>query len=168
MFDWAVATFGSLSEAGAGWRRSPLARCSLTCNAKGEFEIAAYYLCGGPIGTSDEETIRIAGTRWAIEDCSLTAETYVGLDRYEVRRYDAWYRRHIAMAMLAGIYLAVTAAKSQKHWQRPHPTHYRRNSTLLAHLIAITAPLDRDPTMVDLATRTSILAHYQRRQRLHN
>ncbi|BAW09258.1 transposase [Nocardia seriolae] len=108
LFDWAVATLPSLSEAGAGWRRWLLARRSLTRNAKGEHEIA-YYLCGAPIGTSDEELIQVAGARWSVEDCFQTAKTEVGLDQYQVRRYDAWYR-HITLALLAHTYLAVTAA----------------------------------------------------------
>jgi SRSO17 transposase len=112
MFDWAVATLPGVSEAGAGWRRWLLARRSLTRNTKGEFEIA-YYMCGGPIGTSDTDLIKVAGARWAVEDCVQTAKTEVGLDQYQVRRYDAWYR-HITLAMLAHTYLAVTAAISPK------------------------------------------------------
>ncbi len=68
----------------------------------------AYYLCYGPTDTSDEELIRVAGTRWAIEECFQTAKGQVGLDEYQVRRYDAWYR-HITLAMWAHAFLAVAA-----------------------------------------------------------
>ncbi|MCX4091609.1 IS701 family transposase [Nocardia sp. alder85J] len=112
IFDWAVATVPTESEAGPGWRRWLLSRRSLTPNAKGELEIA-YYLCGAPIGTSDDDLVRVAGARWAVEDCFQTAKTEVGLDQYQVRRYDAWYR-HITLAMLAHTYLAVTAAIAPK------------------------------------------------------
>ncbi|MEU4650153.1 IS701 family transposase [Nocardia fluminea] len=112
LFDWAVATLPTISDAGPGWRRWLSARRSLTRNTKGELEIA-YYPCGAPIGTSDEELIRVAGARWAVEDCFQTAKTEVGLDQYQVRRYDGWYR-HITLAMLAHTYLAVTAAVSPK------------------------------------------------------
>ncbi|APE33938.1 transposase [Nocardia mangyaensis] len=112
LFDWAVATLPTLSEAGPGWRRWLLARRSLTHNAKGELEIA-HYLCGAPIGTADTDLIRVAGARWSVEDCFQTAKTEVGLDQYQVRRYDAWYR-HVTLAMLAHTYLAVTAAVSPK------------------------------------------------------
>ena len=79
------------------------------------------------LGAGDEDLIRVAGTRWAIEDCFQTAKTEVGLDQYQVRRYDAWYR-HITLAMLAHTYLAVTtavapkalaAASSRSRWARP-------------------------------------------------
>ena len=81
-------------------------------NAKGELELA-YYLCCAPAGTADEELIRVAGSRWAVEECFQTAKTETGLDQYQVRRYDAWYR-HVTLAMLAHAYLAVTAATAPK------------------------------------------------------
>ena len=66
----------------------------------------AYYVCYGPAGTSLEELARVAGTRWAIEECFEEAKGQVGLDQYEVRRWDGWYR-HITLAMLAHAYLSV-------------------------------------------------------------
>ena len=65
-------------------------------------------LCCAPAGTADEDLIRVAGSRWAIEECFRTAKTETGLDQYQVLRYDAWYR-HITLAMLAARLLAVTA-----------------------------------------------------------
>ncbi|WP_157112167.1 IS701 family transposase [Nocardia beijingensis] len=113
MFDWAVASLPVYEwTTAAGWSRWLLARRALTPNNKGELE-TAYYLCCAPTGTTDEELIRVAGSRWAVEDCFQTAKTEVGLDHYQVRHYDAWYR-HITLAMLAHTYLAVTAAIAPK------------------------------------------------------
>lgn len=42
-----------------------------------------------------------------------TAKGQVGLDDYQVRRYDAWYR-HITLAMCAHAFLTVTAANAEK------------------------------------------------------
>ena len=42
----------------------------------------------------DKVLIRVAGARWAIEECFQTAKNEVGLDHYQVRRYDPWYRHH--------------------------------------------------------------------------
>ena len=50
--------------------------------------------------------MRVAGTRWAIEECFEEAKGQVGLDQYEVRRWDGWYL-DITLAMLAQAYLAV-------------------------------------------------------------
>jgi SRSO17 transposase len=44
---------------------------------------------------------------WQIECCFQQAKTEVGLDHYQVRRYDAWYR-HITLALLAHAFLVVT------------------------------------------------------------
>ena len=60
-----------------------------------------------------EHLVRVAGSRWAIEECFQTAKTEAGLDQYQVRRYDAWHR-HVTLAMLAHAYLAVTAANAPK------------------------------------------------------
>ena len=60
----------------------------------------AFYVCFGPADTTLEELVRVAGTRWAIEECFEEAKGEVGLDQYEVRRWDGWYR-HITLAMLA-------------------------------------------------------------------
>ena len=112
MFDWAAATLPDDGTAPPGWSRYLLIRRSPARNAKGERELA-YYLCAAPAGTADEELIRVAGSRWAIEECFQTAKNETGLDHYQVRRYGAWYR-HATLAMLAHAYLAVTAATAPK------------------------------------------------------
>ena len=53
------------------------------------------------------ELARVIGRRWAIDECFEEAKGQVGLDQYEVRRWDGWYR-HITLAILAYAYLAVT------------------------------------------------------------
>jgi SRSO17 transposase len=112
VFDWAAATLPEGGGEPPGWSRYLLVRRSLTRNAKGELELA-YYLCCAPAGTPDEELIQVAGSRWAIEECFQAAKNETGLDQYQVRRYDAWYR-HATLAMLAHAYLAVTAATAPK------------------------------------------------------
>ncbi len=52
---------------------------------------------------------RVAGMRWAIEECFQAAKNECGLDQYEVRRYVGWYR-HITLAMLAHAFLTGLAA----------------------------------------------------------
>jgi SRSO17 transposase len=67
----------------------------------------AYYVCYAPRGTRLRELIRVAGARWAVEETFQTSKNEVGLDHYQVRRYDAWYA-HITLAMAAMAFLAVT------------------------------------------------------------
>jgi SRSO17 transposase len=69
----------------------------------------AYYVCYGPADTTLETLVRVAGTRWAIEESIQSAKGEVGLDQYEVRRWPGWYR-HVTLALLAQAYLTVTRA----------------------------------------------------------
>jgi len=55
------------------------------------------------------DLVKIAGTRWKIEDDFQDAKTTVGLDQTQVRLYHAW-RRHVTLAMAALAFLAVVAA----------------------------------------------------------
>ncbi|MFD1531084.1 IS701 family transposase [Pseudonocardia aurantiaca] len=116
LFDWAVASVSVGEHTPPGWGRWLLVRRQILSPDQldaGKQPELAYYLCAGPPGTSDDELIHVAGTRWAIEECFQTAKSEVGLDQYQVRRYDAWYR-HITLAMLAHTYLSVTAAIAPK------------------------------------------------------
>ncbi|MEU0374872.1 hypothetical protein ABZ070_32665 [Streptomyces sp. NPDC006283] len=69
----------------------------------------AYYLAYAPVRTTVTELVRIAGSRWAIEECFQAAKNECGLDEYEARRYVGWYR-HITLAMLAHAFFAAMAA----------------------------------------------------------
>jgi SRSO17 transposase len=69
----------------------------------------AFYLCWGPAETPLVGLVRVAGTRWAVEENFEQGKGEVGLDHYEVRRYPAWYR-FVTLALLAHAFLAVTRA----------------------------------------------------------
>ncbi len=67
----------------------------------------AYFRVFGPSTAPLEEMVRVAGTRWAIEESFEDAKGVVGLDHYEVRKWNAWYR-HITLSLFAHAYLEVT------------------------------------------------------------
>ena len=98
-YDWTTVAIRPLREPGKEYWL--LARRSIAKPAE-----LAYYVCFGPSGTAMAELVKVAGRRWAIEECFEEAKGQVGLDQYEVRRWDGWYR-HITLAMLAHAYLAV-------------------------------------------------------------
>ncbi len=100
LYDWVRVPIRPLSEPGRYWL---LVRRSLT---DGEL---AHYLCFCPPEASLADLVAVAGRRWAIEESFQTAKGEVGLDHYQVRRYEAWYR-HITLACLAHAYLTVTRA----------------------------------------------------------
>jgi SRSO17 transposase len=112
LYDWAMATLPPHPDDHVGGReafhRWLLVRRSIT-----DPDELAYYLCFGPAGTTLDQLVRIAGSRWAIEECFQAAKNETGLDQYQVRRYDGWHR-HITLAMLAHAYLAATAAHAPK------------------------------------------------------
>ena len=63
------------------------------------------------MGALLETLIAVLGRRWAIEESLGAAKGEVGLDQYEVRRYDAWHR-HVTLALLAHAYLEVTRLRA--------------------------------------------------------
>ncbi len=82
-------------------------------------EELAYYVCYGPSGTAVEELVKVAGRSWTIEECFEEAKGQVGLDQYEVRRWDGWYR-HITLAILAHAYLTVIKNQVAEQGERGH------------------------------------------------
>ncbi|SFT22992.1 DDE superfamily endonuclease [Streptomyces sp. ok210] len=88
LYDWASAQLPVIDFFDGNppaHRRWVLARRSI----KRPDEIA-YYLAYAPTGTNVAELARIAGSRWAIEECFQAAKSECGLDEYEVRRYPGW------------------------------------------------------------------------------
>jgi SRSO17 transposase len=99
LYDWAFLPFrGAVPE---GWGKGLLIRRSLS-----EKHELAFYLTSAPPGTTLADLVRVAGTRWTIEECFEAAKGEVGLDQYEVRSWIGWHR-HITLAMLALAYLTV-------------------------------------------------------------
>src|SRR5918911_2805341 len=70
----------------------------------------AYYIVFGPADTSLATLARVAGRRWAIEECFEVAKQEVGLADYEIRSRHGWYG-HITLAMLALAFLAAMRVK---------------------------------------------------------
>ncbi len=102
LYDWVRVAIRPLSAPDRGYWL--LARRRLADPSE-----VAHYVCYGPAATTLAELVRVAGTRWAIEECIEAAKGEVGLDQYEVRRWDGWYR-HITLGLLAHAFLAVTSA----------------------------------------------------------
>jgi SRSO17 transposase len=99
LYDWAWVELAAPATA-------DVARWLLVRRSRRDGELA-FYACWGPAGTSLVGLVRVAGTRWVIEDGFQQAKTEVGLDHYEVRRWPGWYR-HITLALLAHAFLVVT------------------------------------------------------------
>jgi SRSO17 transposase len=114
VYDWARVAIRALAE--LGWDYWLLVRRSVADPTD-----LAYYVCFCPAGTPLTELVRVAGTRWAIEESFESAKGEVGLDHYEVRRWPGWYR-HITLALLVHAYLTVTRAAAVEKGDRKQPT----------------------------------------------
>jgi SRSO17 transposase len=77
----------------------------------------AYFACGGPPGTTVADLVRVAGTRWAIEECFELAKGDCGLDEYEVRSWIGWHR-HVTLSLFALAVVAVIRSRLVKPQQR--------------------------------------------------
>jgi SRSO17 transposase len=70
-----------------------------------------YFRCRARAGTPDRELIRVARVGAGIRGYVQQARREMGLDQYQVRRYDAWYR-YVTLCLLAGAYLAITRGQT--------------------------------------------------------
>ena len=114
IYDWTAVDIRPLREPGKGY-------WLLVRRSVARPEELAYYACYGPAGTTLEKLARVAGIRWAIEECFEEAKGQVGLDQYEVRRWDGWYR-HITLSMLAQAYLAVIRHQAMEQGEKGSTT----------------------------------------------
>jgi SRSO17 transposase len=115
LYDWAVIALDPTAKNDAlpaEWGHWLLVRRQIGPAPDKDPELA-FYRCAGPTATPVPELIRVAGARWAIEECFQTAKNEAGLDHYQVRGYRAWYA-HVTLAMLAAAYLAATRAQEAK------------------------------------------------------
>jgi SRSO17 transposase len=103
LYDWTRVELATPATSG-------MARWLLVRRSRRDGELA-FYACYGPAGTPLIGLVRVAGTRWAVEESFEQAKGEVGLDHYEVRRWPGWYR-HMTLALLAHAFLAVTRAQA--------------------------------------------------------
>src|SRR5437667_3163709 len=73
----------------------------------------SYYLAYAPSKTSLQTLVRVASTRYTVEQCIEEAKGETGLDEYEVRFWHSWYR-HITLSMMAHAWLASIRRQEQE------------------------------------------------------
>lgn len=109
-YDWALLALPY--DAPPGMAHWLLARRSVSDPSE-----HAYYRVCGPAETPMPEIVRVAGRRWCIESAFEEAKGLVGLDEYEVRKWDAWHR-HITLCQLAYAALVVTRARAAREEEK--------------------------------------------------
>jgi SRSO17 transposase len=98
-YDWALI---GIDVQAAGHRQLLIRRNRAT----GEL---AYYRCYSPTRVPLAELVRVAGSRWTVEEFFQSSKGLAGLDEHQVRQWHSWHR-WVTLAMLAQAFLAVTAA----------------------------------------------------------
>ncbi len=109
-YDWAVI---DLAEAAPGHHQLLIRRNRST----GEL---AYYRCHSTTSASLAILVKVAGSRWRVEETFQSEKGLAGLDEHPVRRYASW-ARWVTLAMLAHAFLAVVRADEHAH--RPTPAN---------------------------------------------
>ncbi len=107
-FDWARVELSKPKQ--EGWQFWLVVRRSLVEGEKPAD--LAYVLVFAPSGTTLAQMATAIGTRWTVEQCFEEGKGEVGLDHYEVRSWQGWYR-HITLCMLAHAFLVVLRTQSQ-------------------------------------------------------
>lgn len=102
--------YGPLSHEAATRRvRWLLARRSVARPGEQDYDGYAYYRAYGPNKTLLAGLVRAAAARWTIQEGLEQAKGEVGLDQYEVRRWEAWHR-HVTLCLLAHASLQLVRA----------------------------------------------------------
>jgi SRSO17 transposase len=114
-YDWAWLDISQPGQAGHSLliRRHP---------TSGEL---AYYRCWTPRPVPLAALVRVAGTRWTVEEGFQAAKGQVGLDEHQVRQWTCWHRFTV-LAMLALAFLAVCAAATAPSTPSGDPYHHAR------------------------------------------
>lgn len=122
VYDWMCFDLNHFTTEG-------FARFMLIRKSKTNPEDLQAYLCYAPEDTPVEKLVRTAGLRWTVERCFAEAKSEVGLDHYEVRGFDGWYK-HITLACLALALLTALSALSMD--AKPLQAHNPASSSLEA------------------------------------
>jgi len=104
LYDWAVLRTNSLDP-------DTYARWLLVRRSLSDPKDVAYFACGGPTGTTLRDLVRVAGARWAIEECFELAKGDCGLGEYEVRSWAGWHR-HVTLSLFALAVVAVIRSRA--------------------------------------------------------
>jgi hypothetical protein len=102
----------------------------------------AYYRCYAPRHVPLATLIKVAGSRWAIEENFQASKGLAGLDEHQVRTWTSWHR-WVTLAMLALAFLTITAAE---HTRPPPSAQIPLTRNEIARLFtALTGQPARDP-----------------------
>uniref|UniRef100_UPI0039886C0D IS701 family transposase n=1 Tax=Pectobacterium cacticida TaxID=69221 RepID=UPI0039886C0D len=162
---------GTKGERLYDWVLAPLWRLQLTAEERrwGHYLLVrrsrddrrerAYYVVYAPRAKGRlSNLVKVAGRRWEIEIGFEAAKGECGLDHYEVRRWQGWYR-HITLSLLAHAVLVAVREQEKKNVSTSRTGCPERTGVTQ---VVIDACLAREPhgcpcyALVRLAAQTSV------------
>ena len=129
LYDWVRLPLSSAVP--TGWERWLVIRRSIPAGA--EAAELAYVLVFARTGTTLQEMVTVIGSRWTVEQCFEVGKGEVGLDEYEVRSWQGWYR-HITLCMLAQAFLTVLRPRAKARSQQASQEGKKREHHPLAQV----------------------------------
>jgi len=112
LYDWALAPLWRLQLTPEEKRWGPYLLVRRSLDDRQEM---AYYVVFAPRAkTRLKKLAQVAGRRWEIEIGFEATKGECGLDQYEVRRWQGWYR-HITLSLLAHALLVALRAREKKN-----------------------------------------------------
>jgi len=75
-----------------------------------------YFLCWSPREKDFLYWVRQIAGRWDIERCFQEAKQEVGLDEYQVRKWQSWYRHVILCTVLIGVLARLKSQFKEENW----------------------------------------------------
>ena len=114
-YDWALIEAADPAVTGGAGPHWLLIRRSIS---DGEY---AFYRAHAPGPVPLAQLVKVAGSRWKIEDGFAASKELTALDEHQVRSWTSWHRWTI-LALLACAFLSVLAATQPDHRDRhDHP-----------------------------------------------
>lgn len=114
VYDWACQRIVENQD-----HRPGRAAWLLVCRSPTAPDDVAFYLSNAPAETPLLTLAKVASTRYTVEQCREEAKGETGLDHYQVRFWQSWYR-HITLSMIAHAWLAaLRRRRNQQHGAWP-------------------------------------------------
>jgi SRSO17 transposase len=107
-YDWALIEAGDPAVTEGGGPHWLLIRRRIS---DGEY---AFYRAHAPRPLPLAQLVRVAGSRWKIEDGFAASKELAALDEHQVRNWTSWHRWTI-LALLAHAFLSVLASQTSTH-----------------------------------------------------
>ena len=151
-YDWLAVEINSPPS--GYWKRRLLVRRSIS----NPIDLQAY-ICFCPESATLQKLVEIAGSRWTVEQSFEEAKSEVGLDHYEVRSYQGWYK-HITLACRALALL--TVIKSRRQFNDIFQLNEEQDSG-----VYIEIPLDNgDAIFIQAPEKSNSLAAFKKKRNL--